>query len=57
MTLAPIIYSVIVFTALIDWAVWYQVPSLMEVGGMALVILGGVIAMKVGSKSEEGEVD
>jgi drug/metabolite transporter (DMT)-like permease len=56
-TLAPIIYSVIVFTALIDWAVWHQVPSLMEVGGMALVILGGVIAMKVGSKCEEGEVD
>lgn len=56
-TLAPIIYSVIVFTALINWAVWYRVPSLMEVGGMALVILGGVIAMKVGAKSEEGEVD
>ena len=56
-TLAPIIYSVIVFTALINWAVWHQVPSFMEVGGMALVILGGVIAMKVGAKSGEGEVD
>jgi len=29
-TLAPIIYSVIVFTALIDWAVWHQVPSYNE---------------------------
>lgn len=56
-TLAPIIYSVIVFTALINWAVWRRVPSLMEIGGMALVILGGVIAMKAGAKSEEGEVD
>ena len=56
-TLAPISYSVIVFTALINWAVGRRVPSLMEIGGMSLVILGGVIAMKVGAKSEEGEVD
>jgi drug/metabolite transporter (DMT)-like permease len=56
-TLAPIIYSVVVFTALINWAVWQRVPSLLEVAGMALVILGGVIAMKGGGKSETGAID
>ena len=56
-TLAPIIYSVIVFTALINWAVWGRVPSWMEIAGMALVILGGVIAMRSGGTPKEGDVD
>jgi drug/metabolite transporter (DMT)-like permease len=44
-TLAPIIYSVIVFTALINWAVWDHVPTLLEAAGMLVVIVGGVIAV------------
>ncbi len=56
-TLAPIIYSVIVFTALINWVVWGRVPTWMEGAGMALVILGGVVAMKGGGASKEGEFD
>jgi drug/metabolite transporter (DMT)-like permease len=56
-TLAPIIYSVIVFTALINWAVWARVPSLMEYAGMALVILGGLIAMKKSQQSTDNEID
>jgi drug/metabolite transporter (DMT)-like permease len=44
-TLAPIIYSVIVFTALINWAVWGHAPTLLEAAGMLVVILGGVIAV------------
>lgn len=43
--LAPLIYSVIVFTALIDAVIWDQVPSLLEVAGMILVIVGGAVAM------------
>ena len=56
-TLAPVIYSVVVFTALLNWAVWGQVPSLMEAGGMGLVIAGGLTAMKTGGASAEGEID
>ena len=56
-TLAPVIYSVIVFTALINWAVWGRVPTWMEAGGMALVILGGIVAMRTGGKREAGGVD
>jgi drug/metabolite transporter (DMT)-like permease len=47
-TLAPIIYSVIVFTALINWLVWGRAPSLLEAAGMAVVIAGGVIAVTHG---------
>jgi drug/metabolite transporter (DMT)-like permease len=42
----PFIYSVIVFTALIDWIVWDHVPTLFVYVGMALVIGGGVIAIR-----------
>jgi drug/metabolite transporter (DMT)-like permease len=44
-TLAPIIYAVIVFTALINWAVWGHVPTLLEAAGMLVVIVGGIIAV------------
>jgi drug/metabolite transporter (DMT)-like permease len=47
-TLAPIIYSVIVFTALINWAVWGRPPTLLEAAGMLVVIVGGVIAVTGG---------
>ena len=45
-TLAPIIYTIILFTALINWVVWDQVPTLVEALGMILIILGGLIAIK-----------
>lgn len=38
--LGPFIYSVIVFTALIDWLVWHHRPALSTYAGMALVIGG-----------------
>lgn len=47
--LGPFIYSVIVFTAIIDWAVWHHAPSLSTYLGMALVIGGGLIAMRAKS--------
>jgi drug/metabolite transporter (DMT)-like permease len=56
-TLAPVIYSVIVFTALINWAVWNKVPSWLEIGGMVLVILGGIVAMRTGGRTGPGGVD
>ena len=52
-TLAPIIYSVIVFTALINWAVWSRVPTLLEAAGMLVVIVGGVIAVTGGRSAPQ----
>jgi drug/metabolite transporter (DMT)-like permease len=42
----PFIYSVIVFTALIDWIVWGHRPTLFTYLGMALVIGGGLVAVR-----------
>lgn len=42
----PFIYSVIVFTALIDWLIWHHPPTLIMYVGMALVIGGGLIAVR-----------
>jgi drug/metabolite transporter (DMT)-like permease len=47
----PFIYSVIVFTALIDWIVWHHRPTLFTCLGMALVIGGGVIAVRAKSSA------
>jgi drug/metabolite transporter (DMT)-like permease len=46
----PFIYTVIVFTALIDWVLWNRAPTLFVLLGMALVIGGGIIAIR--KKSE-----
>jgi drug/metabolite transporter (DMT)-like permease len=42
----PFIYSVIVFTALIDWIVWHHPPTLAMCVGMVLVIGGGMVAVR-----------
>jgi drug/metabolite transporter (DMT)-like permease len=42
----PFIYSVIVFTAVIDWIVWNHPPTLVTYVGMALVIGGGLVAIR-----------
>jgi drug/metabolite transporter (DMT)-like permease len=47
----PFIYCVIVFTALIDWLVWDHRPTLVMCIGMALVICGGLIAVRARTQS------
>ena len=42
----PFVYTVIVFTALIDWFLWNHAPTLGVVLGIALVIGGGIIAIR-----------
>lgn len=42
----PFIYTVIVFTAVIDWIVWDHSPTLFTYLGMVLVIGGGLIAVR-----------
>jgi drug/metabolite transporter (DMT)-like permease len=49
----PFIYSVIVFTALIDWIVWDHRPTLFMYIGMALVIGGGLIAVRARRTADE----
>lgn len=44
--LGAFVYTTIVFTALIDWAVWKHAPTLYVYLGMALVIGGGLIAIR-----------
>jgi hypothetical protein len=44
--LGPFIYTTIVFTALIDWAIWHRSLTLFVVLGMALVIGGGLVAIR-----------
>lgn len=40
--LAPFNYSVVVFSGLIGWIVWNQVPNLLAVFGMVMVAAGGI---------------
>lgn len=47
----PFIYSVIVFTAVIDWIVWHNPPTLFTYVGMALVIGGGLVAVRAKART------
>ena len=49
----PFVYTVIVFTALIDWFLWNRAPTLLVVFGMALVIGGGIIAIRKKSEAPQ----
>ena len=51
----PFIYTVIVFTALIDWLVWDHRPTLLTYVGMALVIGGGLIAVRAKPATRLGD--
>jgi len=51
----PFIYTVIVFTALIDWLVWDHRPTLLTYLGMALVIGGGLIAVRAKPATRLGD--
>jgi drug/metabolite transporter (DMT)-like permease len=42
----PFTYSVVVFSALLGWAVWGEVPGPLSVVGALLVILAGVLAIR-----------
>ena len=53
----PFIYSVIVFTALIDWIVWDHRPGLLVFLGMALVIGGGLVAVRAKGRGAAAPAD
>jgi drug/metabolite transporter (DMT)-like permease len=49
--LGPFVYTVIVFTALIDWFLWDHAPTLLVVFGIVMVIGGGIIAIRKKSQA------
>jgi drug/metabolite transporter (DMT)-like permease len=53
----PFIYTVIVFTALIDWVLWNRAPTPVVLLGMALVIGGGIIAIRKKSEASLADVE
>jgi drug/metabolite transporter (DMT)-like permease len=52
--LAPLNYSVVVFSGLIGWLVWGNVPGLLAVTGIVLVCVGGTISIVFGGPSCKG---
>jgi drug/metabolite transporter (DMT)-like permease len=52
--LAPFNYSVVVFSGLIGWLVWGNVPGLLAVTGIVLVCAGGTISIVFGGRSGKG---
>jgi drug/metabolite transporter (DMT)-like permease len=55
--LGPLVYSAIVFSALIDWVVWKHEPTLSVILGMALVIGGGLVAIRGKTAAPTTEIE
>jgi drug/metabolite transporter (DMT)-like permease len=47
--IAPFNYSVVVFSALMGWLLWQEVPNALSFFGILLVTAGGVISAKFGN--------
>jgi drug/metabolite transporter (DMT)-like permease len=52
--LAPFNYSVVVFSGLIGWLVWGNVPGPLAITGILLVCAGGTISIVCGGPSTKG---
>ncbi len=46
--LAPFNYSVVVFSGLIGWLIWHNVPDLVALLGIVLVCVGGILSIVLG---------
>jgi drug/metabolite transporter (DMT)-like permease len=46
--LAPLNYSVVIFSGLIGWILWDQVPDMISLLGVVLVTLGGILSARYG---------
>lgn len=47
---SPIYYSCILFSIFFDWAIWHKVPHEIELIGMGLIILGGILTIVFSEK-------
>lgn len=52
--IAPFNYSVVVFSGLIGWLVWKEVPGLLSGVGVLLVCAGGIITTRFGGPNSKG---
>ncbi len=52
--IAPFNYSVVVFSGLIGWLVWKNMPDMLSLLGVILVTIGGVLSTKFGSPTSRG---
>jgi drug/metabolite transporter (DMT)-like permease len=53
--LAPLCYTSVIFSLLFDWFIWHHIPSKMSMGGIALVIVGGLIALYIETRRKAQE--
>lgn len=51
--LAPLTYSVVIFSALFDWAFWDDVPSFLTCFGALLIIIGAILSLHFESKRQK----
>lgn len=51
--LAPISYTAIVFSGILDWLIWHKTPNLFEYIGIALVIGAGIVSILIERKYEK----
>lgn len=49
--IAPIMFTSIIFGAFADYFVWHHLPDMQKVIGMILVVVGGVLAIILGQRS------
>lgn len=54
--IAPFNYSVVVFSGLIGWLVWKEMPSLLSGVGVLLVCAGGIITTRSGGPNSRGHL-
>lgn len=52
--LAPLNFSVVVFTGLLEWIIFDQVPGWLSISGIVLVITGGILAITLHEKDNTG---
>lgn len=52
-TLSPLCYSAVLFSAILDWLIWHNIPDTFAMIGMALVIFGGVFSVYLEKKYEK----
>lgn len=52
--LAPFNYSVVIFSGLIGWAVWGNVPDMISLAGIVLVCIGGILSIMFGGPAAKG---
>jgi len=54
--IAPFNYSVVVFSGLIGWLAWHNVPGRLALVGIALVAVGGILSTASAGPSARGHL-